>query len=78
MRIITPYQILDGNTLWTRDARGETLEMKTGRGAIGILRGAQALRVWGDLLAEACIDAGLREDASVHEINALLEVRDNA
>ena len=72
VKLITPYQVetQDGET-WTRHT--DTLEMETARGAVTTVYGQEASQLWADLLAEACSQAGLREDASIFEIRTYLE-----
>ena len=72
VKLITPYQVetQDGET-WTRYT--DTLVMETARGAVATVYGQEASQLWSDLLAEACSQAGLREDASIFEIRAYLE-----
>lgn len=71
MRIVTPSEIEAGGARYIRGS--DDLEIVSSTGGRVTLHGQAALKVWSDLLAEACLAVGLRADASIFEIRAWLE-----
>lgn len=72
MKLLSPYELVaDDGARYVRTPN--TLELETPRHATLTLYGADAQRIWSDLLRAACLRVGLPEDASIHEIRGWLE-----
>lgn len=76
MEIISLYEVRDGDTTYTRTlGTGNLSLLVEGPSGSHELTGERAQRTWSLMLTLACVRAGLREDASIHEIREYLRIK---